>query len=215
MKKTALYVFIEGADGVGKSSVTNALLKDLAAAQKEITATHVIKHTQPGMAFYNSWVNGTVTGLNAALNMLAVTAATLENIQQGREEYDIIVVDRSQASFFAYQLNNGNVRTLLEPAYEETLKADFYKNCNFTTIYLHCDSQIAIDRMKHSRSALDAIESLGPDYQDTVKKYYDECFALYESLRPGIKIDTGLNDQVTCSKIAFDFVMKQLELRTK
>ena len=69
--------------------------------------------------------------------------------------------------------------------------------------------------MKHSRGALDAIESLGPDYQDTVKKYYDECFALYESLRPGIRIDTGLNDQVTCSKIAFDFVMKQLELRTK
>lgn len=215
MKKSALFVFIEGADGVGKSTIMNAILKNFVSSKLRISATHLIKHTRVGTAFYQEWTTGAMTDLPAALTMLGTTVATLEDISKAKDNYDIIVVDRSQASFFAYQLNDKGLRKLLLPAFEETLEAGFYKECNFATIYLTCDSEIAKERMLKSRGSLDAIETKGSDYQETVKQGYQECFETYYYLLPNCIIDTGINDQEVAGKIAIDFINKQLKSRTK
>ena len=215
MNKSALFVFIEGADGVGKSSIMNAILKNFVSSKLRISATHLIKHTRVGTAFYQEWISGTMTDLTAALAMLGSTVATLEDISKAKDNYDIVLVDRSQASFFAYQLNNEGIRKLLLPAFEETLEAGFYKECNFATIYLTCDSDIAKERMLKSRGTLDAIESKGPKYQEIVKQAYQECFNSYQYLMPSCVIDTGIFDQETAGKLAIDFVNKQIEARTK
>ena len=215
MNKSALFVFIEGSDGVGKSSILNAILKNFVSSKLRISATHLIKHTRVGTAFYQEWITGAMTDLTAALAMLGSTVATLEDISKAKDNYDIVLVDRSQASFFAYQLNNEGIRKLLLPAFEKTLEADFYKECNFVTIYLTCDSDIAQERMLKSRGTLDAIESKGPKYQEIVKQAYQECFNSYQYLMPNCVIDTGINDQETAGKLAIDFVNKQIEARTK
>ncbi|MEG3034004.1 MAG: hypothetical protein RR877_00755 [Aurantimicrobium sp.] len=215
MNKSALFVFIEGADGVGKSSIMNAILKNFVSSKLRISATHLIKHTRVGTAFYQEWTGGAMTGLPAALAMLGSTVATLEDISKAKDNYDIVLVDRSQASFFAYQLSDKGLRKLLLPAFEETLEAGFYKECNFATIYLTCDSNIAKERMLKSRGTLDAIESKGSDYQETVKQAYSECFKTYYYLLPTCIIDTGANDQEASGKLAVDFVNQQFESRTK
>ena len=215
MNKSALFVFIEGADGVGKSSTMNAILKHYANSKLRISATHLIKHTRVGTAFHQDYTNGIISGLPAVLVMLGSTVATLDDISKAKDNYDIILIDRSQASFFAYQLNDTNNRKLLMSAFEETLSSEFYKECNFVTIYLTCDSDIAQERMLKSRGTLDAIESKGPKYQETVKQAYQECFNSYQYLKPSCVIDTGIFDQETAGRLAIDFVNKQIESRTK
>ena len=215
MNKSALFVFFEGADGVGKSSIMNAILKNFVSSKLRISATHLIKHTRVGTAFYQEWTTGAMTDLPAVLVMLGSTVATLEDISNAKDNYDIVLVDRSQATFFAYQLSDMGIRKLLLPAFEETLKVGFYKECNFATIYLTCDSEIAKERMLKSRGSLDAIESKGSNYQETVKQAYQECFNSYQYLMPNCVIDTGINDQETAGKLAIDFVNKQFESRTK
>ena len=215
MNKSALFVFIEGSDGVGKSSILNAILRNFVSSKLRISATHLIKHTRVGTAFYQEWTTGAMTDLPAALAMLGSTVATLEDISKAKDNYDIVLVDRSQASFFAYQLSDKGIRKLLLPTFEKTLEADFYKECNFVTIYLTCDSDIAKERMLKSRGSLDAIESKGSNYQETVKQAYQECFKTYYYLLPNCIIDTGINDQETAGKMAIDFVNKQFESRTK
>ena len=215
MNKSALFVFIEGADGVGKSSIMNAILKNFVSSKLRISATHLIKHTRVGTAFYQEWTTGTITDLPAALVMLGSTVATLEDISKAKDNYDIVLVDRSQASFFAYQLSDNGLRKLLLPVFEKTLEAGFYKECNFATIYLTCDSEIAKERMLKSRGSLDAIESKGSNYQEIVKQAYQECFMAYRYLAPNCVIDTGINDQEAAGKLAIDFINKQLESRTK
>ena len=215
MNKSALFVFIEGSDGVGKSSILNAILKNFVSSKLRISATHLIKHTRVGTAFYQEWITGAMTDLTAALAMLGSTVATLEDISKAKDNYDIVLVDRSQASFFAYQLNDTNNRKLLMSAFEETLSSEFYKECNFTTIYLTCDTETAKERMLKSRGSLDVIESKGTDYQEYVKQSYQECFKSYQHLAPGCIVDTGISDQNTVGEIVIDFVNKQFESRAK
>ena len=215
MNKSALFVFIEGADGVGKSSIMNAILKNFVSSKLRISATHLIKHTRVGTAFYQEWTTGGMTDLPAVLVMLGSTVATLEDISKAKDNYDIVLVDRSQASFFAYQLNNVGIRKLLLPAFEKTLEADFYKECNFTTIYLTCDTETAKERMLKSRGSLDVIESKGTDYQEYVKQSYQECFKSYQHLAPSCIVDTGISDQNTVGEIVIDFVNKRFESRSK
>ena len=215
MNKSALFVFIEGADGVGKSSTMNAILKHYANSKLRISATHLIKHTRVGTAFHQDYTNGNISGLPAVLVMLGSTVATLDDISKAKDNYDIILIDRSQASFFAYQLNDTNNRKLLMSAFEETLSSEFYKECNFTTIYLTCDTETAKERMLKSRGSLDVIESKGTDYQEYVKQSYQECFRSYQHLAPGCIIDTGISDQNTVGEIVIDFVNKQFESRSK
>ena len=215
MNKSALFVFIEGADGVGKSSTMNAILKHYANSKLRISATHLIKHTRVGTAFHQDYTNGNISGLPAVLVTLGSTVATLDDISKAKDNYDIILIDRSQASFFAYQLNDTNNRKLLMSAFEETLSSEFYKECNFTTIYLTCDTETAKERMLKSRGSLDVIESKGPKYQEIVKQTYQECFNSYQYLKPSCVIDTGIFDQEAAGKLAIDFVNKQIEARTK
>lgn len=213
MDKKALIVFIEGADGVGKSTITNGLLKGLAQKDLDIAATHLIKHTRVGTAFYQDWTNGVVKGLTAATLMLGSTVATLEDIQNSVVSHDVIVIDRSQASFFAYQLSEHSLRRVLEPAFIETLKAKFYKECDFTTIYLECDPNIAMERMKQSRGSLDAIESLGTIFQEKIARTYQECFLRFPELYPQCTIDTGRTDVDQAIETAIDHVMALLKAK--
>ena len=209
--KKALFVFIEGADGVGKSTITNNIIKTLLDQNLAVAATHLVKHTRGGAAFYLDWTSGSISGLPAALVMLGVTVNTLEDIKQSEENYDVIIVDRSQASFFAYQFTDSiNKENLLE-AYNTTLKANFYKHCNFTTIYLECDSKVTAQRMVENRGQLDAIETKGSDYQDKVKGLYETCFYSYPQLSPGIRINTGVTDIEACRKMAVDFIQSKLK----
>ena len=90
MNKSALFVFIEGSDGVGKSSILNAILKNFVSSKLRISATHLIKHTRVGTAFYQEWITGAMTDLTAALAMLGSTVATLEDISKAKDNYDIV-----------------------------------------------------------------------------------------------------------------------------
>lgn len=209
-EKTALIVFIEGADGVGKTTFTSGLIRQLALADKKVAATHIIKHTNSGNSFYNEWTKGKHNDLTAAACMLGVTASTIREMNESKYYHEIIIVDRSQASFYAFQLNKPNIRELFLPVFEQSLEADFYKDSNFMTIYLHCDPVIAQERMLASRGTLDYIESRGVEFQETVRQTYNECFTKYEILAPSLIIDTGVVDSERAVNSGFIEIVKRL-----
>lgn len=208
--KKPLVVFIEGADGVGKSSITNGIIRALAGYGISVAATHLIKHTRTGSALHLDFTTGEITDLPAMISMLGVTTATLQDFCAKDYKEEVIIVDRSQASFYAYQMVEIENRILFRPLFIQTLTAEFYKKYNYITIYLECDSNVAIERIKSSRGALDAIESLGVEFQDRIKANYDHCFNMFEKLRPNIRINTEINDAPSAVNLALDLIKKQM-----
>lgn len=215
MDSNALIVFVDGADGVGKSSVIDAIVKNLFSENLKITTTHLIKHTEVGESFYTNWINGEFSDFNAALIMLGVTCGTLENLEKISSRYDIILVDRSQASFFAYQISNSKNKECLLTAFKETLNNSFYSNCRYINVNMYCDPKVARERMLLSRNSLDAIESKGVEYQKKIIESYQECFNTFEKLSPDLTINTGEIDKHEAGKIVTDYILSFMRLGTK
>lgn len=215
MSRYSLVLFIEGADGVGKSSFTEGLIKLLRKSFYLVNSTHIIKHTAAGAAFYKEWTAGKHTDLTAALCMLGVTMGTLADIKDRQQYSDVVIVDRSQASFFAYQLSRDGIRETMLPVFELSLDSEFYTKNNIATIYLECDAAVATQRMLSSRGTLDHIEDRGIEYQNVVKATYEECFKTYPVLRPELRLNTTTLTIEEVINQGFNFVNRKMDRITK
>ena len=206
MFKNALVVFIEGADGVGKTTFIKTLTERLFSDKLYVVNTHLIALTDFGKVFYQDFTNSKYNDLTAALGMLSVTTASISKLNEMKSDYNIIIVDRSQASFFAYQLNSQEIKEALLTSYEKSLAAKFYNVSNYVTIYLECEANVAKNRMLTGRGSLDAIEARGISFQNDAKAAYEECFTKYPQLAPKLRIDTGVNNEKQTLELGYNLV---------
>lgn len=206
MFKNALVVFIEGADGVGKTTFIKTLTERLFSDKLYVVNTHLITLTDFGKVFYQDFTNSKYNDLTAALGMLSVTTASISKLNEMKSDYNIIIVDRSQASFFAYQLNSQEIKEALLTPYEKSLAVKFYNVSNYVTIYLECEANVAKNRMLTGRGSLDAIEARGISFQNDAKAAYEECFTKYPQLAPKLRIDTGVNNEKQTLELGYNLV---------
>ena len=213
MIKKSVTFFIEGSDGVGKSTISK-LIQDASRAKNIQTSnTHIIRSTSLGRTFYDEFVAGKLSDFTGALHMLGSTVSTIEQLYENNNSEVVNVVDRSQASFYAYQMYDPSIGDVIEKAYEHSLTNMFYKNSKYFVIYIKCQPEIALDRINKTRGSLDSIETLGPVFQRSIQGRFEKCFLKYPILKPSLVIDTTDDSEESKAKISkqvIDFVFNNI-----
>lgn len=182
MKKPYL-LFVEGADGVGKSTLTLALKKSLADHGLKVSIDYIMQSTRAGESIRKVAIEeevgdklnflGYCYSVFYALKRFAVLPATYA---------DVIVVDRNQASCYAQsiyaneaslEIKEGMFRIFgeLEEEYHSSNKNESL------TIYLEVDPLVALERIEKTRGKLDLFETRGAAYQTKIKKGYELYFS--------------------------------------
>jgi thymidylate kinase len=201
-RRPTLFLFVEGADGVGKTSYITKLADTLSNKGYKVKVSSIMAYTVESVDFKIKYTRGDYTPFQAALGMLHHTVTNLDLMYRNSYYYDVVLVDRSQASFYAYNLAFEENQTLLAP-FENSLNADIYKANRFNTIYLICDPRVALKRISKTR-ALDSIETQGTSLQNKVTDRYKEFYAIYPKLEPSLLINTSSNsaDQLVIDSLS-------------
>lgn len=197
-------LFVEGCDGTGKSSVGKAIVDLYNQTGRKAVFLPIIEANPTGKDYRARYLGGELEGTPTleTLGMLYSVNLTLKTVvEPAMKENDLVVVDRSLASFYTYQIQTNKYTWMLE-AFEEVLNSVVRGK----TLYLTLDPQKALDRILAKRGFLDAVESRGADYQLRIACAYEDCFRQYAILRPSLVMNTG--DIGTPDQIALQAVQQ-------
>lgn len=205
-------IFIEGTDGTGKTSVANGIVEALKAKGLSAIRIPIMEGSSVGKDYRSQYLTGKTIPVTEALGMLYSVATTLKDvIYPATKLYDVVVVDRSLASFFAYQIKT-NGYGWIHAAFYEVVHSLFAGE----TIYLQVSPEVGHQRMVAGRKVLDVVESKGLEYQRKVAEAYTKCFELNELLMPSlyIGVDTISIEEVIHSAIV-DLELDDKSIQTK
>ncbi len=196
--KKPFFIFIEGADGVGKST-TSALLKEALteAWKKDVDQALIMQSTEAGTLLRNIAIkDDTVSEELKFLSYCFSTFYGLDKLKDAYQDKDFVIVDRSHASTFAQSICAANI--------EETTKAHMVKlfevlNEKFKTDYkdrylfvnLTVPATIALDRIRVGRAELDLFEKRGHVYQEKIRHNYNTFFTRHIDKQNVVTINTG------------------------
>lgn len=189
MKPPGIIIALEGGDGSGKSSVGKHLVDTLKAVGKSALHVPIIESSAVGAIYKRNYLFGKgVTPVREAAGMLTSVLDTLETVvKPARKMHDVIVLDRSLASFATYQLGV-NGYEWARPMFEQALlNPDFI---DYTTVYLEVDPEEGLRRITAGRESADIVERRGPEYQRKIHAGYEASFRRYPVLAPTLRIDT-------------------------
>lgn len=205
-------IFIEGTDGTGKTSVANGIVEALKAKGLSAICIPIMEGSSVGKDYRSQYLTGKTIPVTEALGMLYSVATTLKDVvYPATKIYDVVIVDRSLASYCAYQLLTNNYTWMSEP-FKQVLDGLFAGE----TIYLKVSPEVGHQRMIAGRKVLDAIESKGPEYQIRVAAAYEKAFKMYPVLAPSlyIGVDTISIEEVIHSAIV-DLELDDKSIQTK
>lgn len=179
-------IFVEGADGTGKTSCAKGIVAALIAKGKSAIYIPIIEGSSVGKDYRSDYVSGKTVPITEALGMLySVSKTLLDVVAPALPLYDYVIVDRSLASFYTYQICTNDYEWMENPFTEV--------ECNTPrgrTVYLTVDPEVALSRMQMRGLPLDVIEKKGVSYQRSIAANYHECFNNYKRLRPTVTIPT-------------------------
>lgn len=179
-------LFIEGCDGTGKTSVGKAMVELYKQLGKRALWLPIIEGCYTGAEYRKQYLEGHLEGYPSleALGMLYSVNTTLTKVvEPSLLDNDLIVVDRSLASFYTYQIQTNRYTWMLE-AFEQVLSS----TPEGKTLYLTVDPQAALDRILAKRGSLDTVEARGPEYQRRIAASYEECFRMCPLLAPDLRL---------------------------
>jgi thymidylate kinase len=195
--KKPFFIFIEGADGVGKST-TSALLKEVLtdAWKKEVEQTFIMQFTEVGALCRTIAIkDDTVSDELKFLSYCFSTFYGLDKLIGSFEKQDFVIVDRSQGSTFAQSICASNVTESMKTyminifsVLNEKFKNDYKDRHLF--VNLTATAKGALDRLHKERGELDVLEKRGPVYQDKIKVGYDLFYKYYIEKENVITLNT-------------------------
>jgi dTMP kinase len=189
--ETGLVLGIEGADGSGKSTVSNYIAKQLQERGYIADRVPVIEGSKIGIIHRSEYISRPMNPVRDAVGMLYSVTTTLEqHIRNHLEHGNSIIFDRTLASTGAYQLY-ANGFDWMRPVYEKTMQDPIYSMP--VNIYLEVAPEIAMKRM-HGRASLDVIEKRGISYQEKIIHSYRR---VYEDFPHKLGIVINTNDMTT------------------
>lgn len=187
-ERLGIVIGVEGGDGTGKTGTAKDLVERIKA--KGLTAIYVpiIEGSAVGKIYKSEYTTSEkMDSFRQSTGMLFSVMSTLTTVVEPlRKVYDVIVLDRTLASFYTYQiLTNGH--SFMKEIFDKVIRQKVYNN--YYTLYLTVSPEKAIERMQ-ARGALDVIESKGPMYQQHIQQNYRTCFDTYPELSPSCVITT-------------------------
>lgn len=179
-------IFVEGADGTGKTSCAKGIVAALISKGKSAIYIPIIEGSSVGKDYRSDYVSGKTVPITEALGMLySVSKTLLDVVAPSQKLYDYVIVDRSLASFFTYQICTNGYEWMENPFYEVESSTPRGR-----TVYLTVDPTKALERMMTRGVPLDVIEQRGAKYQRHIASSYQECFNYCKRLRPTVTIPT-------------------------
>ena len=187
--KKPYVIFIEGADGVGKTTTSNLLLKNI----KEKTNLLAFKTTITAASNAGADIRqiNITEHLSDELRFVGYCFATFYGLKcifefEHENPADVIIVDRSQASTFAQNICAATVPSMVKNNMVNifrNLENEFrskYQN-RFSHVYLYMDPVKALDRIARNRQALDVLETRGVEYQRSIARGYESYYRNFDS----------------------------------
>lgn len=195
MQNKPFVIFIDGADGCGKSTLTAELLK---ALDMNNEMQHLItdkENERPPLKFgtYDIMRSTDAGGfirsamiteeLDETLRYMGFMYGVFYGLKKLYEtpDRDIIICDRSQATTFAYNICAPDMSATIKNsqiALFDDLNNKFFAQHGrqFMNVHLQLDPKIALERMKSSREELDVIERRGVGFQEQVERGLQSYF---------------------------------------
>ena len=136
-------IFVEGADGTGKTSCAKGIVEALKAKGKSAIYIPIMDGSAVGKDYRNDYLSGKTIPLTEALGMLySVSKTLLDVIKPSLSLYDYVIVDRSLASFYTYQLLTNGYNWIAD-AFDEAVRV----LPRGTTLYLKVQATTALARL--------------------------------------------------------------------
>lgn len=195
--KKPFFIFVEGADGVGKSTTSNLLKQVLVEAwKKEVEKTLIMQFTEAGTLLRNIGVkDDTVSDELKFLGYCFSTFYGLDKLKTSFEDKDFVVVDRSQASTFAQSICASNASETTKTYmvnYFSVLNEKFKKDYKdrYLFVNLTASAKGALERLHKERGEFDVLEKRGVVYQEKIKQGYQAFYNYHIEKENSITIDT-------------------------
>lgn len=102
MNKRAKWITVDGLDGAGKGTVIDLFKSSLESTGKEVKVFKVIGTGIAGEGLRAAIMTSKLSRATAAMSLATCFTDTYHNVMQSINDYDLIIVDRYIASFFAY-----------------------------------------------------------------------------------------------------------------
>lgn len=207
MKNKPFVIFIDGADGVGKSTLTQNLLHELDLHNQfahmgddnrkplKFGTYDILRSTQAGTFIREAMIT---EELDETLRYSGFMYGVFYGLKKLFEQTDkdIIICDRSQATPYAYNICAPDMPAAIKNAqialFDDMNKRFFAKHgFQFLNVYLQLDPKIAFERMTASREKLDVIEQRGVPFQEQVARGYESYFNKHTSVDRLLRYDTA------------------------
>lgn len=175
-------IFVEGADGVGKSTTVRLLTDKFIELGFSAQHTCIMRRTIAGAAIRQNAINYEQSDELRFVGFCYGVFNTLERLMKPNE---IIIVDRSQASTFAQSICASNCDAETKKAMLHIfnkLDRDFrnrFKN-QYLHVYLELNPEVAMKRIEE-RGEQDLLEQRGLKYQEDIIHGYKTYYDLYET----------------------------------
>ena len=190
--KIPFIIFIDGADGVGKTTVAVELAKLINSEGINTGIESILGCTTIANLIKEKAIND--EDHNEYLNFLGFCYSTFTGIESiyKKSAHTVYIVDRSHASTFAQNICsselNSQIKTSMLNIFNELNKMFIEKRNNtFANALLELKPQLALDRIIANRKHLDNFEKKGVLYQEKIQR----CFRLYfEKNNLDVLVDT-------------------------
>lgn len=207
-KPKGIVIGFEGGDGSGKTGTGLAVKSWLESAGYKVARLPIIEGSEVGAIYRKAYTQTGLPVLLQGIGMLNAVLNTLHTeLRRLREENDVVILDRTLASFAAYQLSAGE-QHYLRAAFEEALKSDPIFT-SYYTVYLEVSPENAMKRL-NARGNLDLIEQRGESWQRAVQAHYEIIFDKYEYLRPWLRVNTNDMNTSDVTNFVYDKIKELL-----
>lgn len=206
MNKQGKLIILEGADGVGKTTVSKKLEESLCAQGCKAVIMPVPRHSGIGEFIRKRLLTEDISlqsRMSLQMVFLAEHMEVLEYVKSKMlQDHDYVIMDRSLLSGLVYgyidlcETNNKDPYKLLFPTYEEIV-FQMLEHIDFEMFYLTCDVDEAIRRLKE-RKGNNTTHDLYDDVDNIIhssRKVYESYLEIFKYKGKRCKIEHDTNHE--------------------
>lgn len=183
-----IVVAFDGIDGCGKTTACEAIKDKLENLHKEyllclnrpisVMVMHFFGHSNCSIDFRAKVRAGNISDLQIALGSLYFSTNTLRVIAKLVNDVDVILIDRSRASFFAYQIHGCGLYQLSD-AFDFVLEQDNQLGHTPDYFYLRSSIERSNELIQARGIGKDYFDNKQKEFKQKIHSAYEEFFSSY------------------------------------
>ena len=170
-------IFLDGTDGVGKSTIAKELKLKYNQMGFYTDTTCIMKFTEAGYMIRDIAITEPMQDEILFLGFCFSVFYNLKKIIENKKSLQVMIVDRSPASTFAQNIAAPHIPERTKSSMFEIFdslqkKFNTENKDSFANFLLELDPKIAFERIKQSRKELDVYEQRGIEFQRRIASGY-------------------------------------------